>query len=687
MKHKKRITAAIMAAVMSCSAMTAVMPALTGTAITASAAASLSISSSQMSLGKGESVKLTANQSVTWRTSAPKILTVDKNGNVKAVGTGTAWITARSKSGSEKSCKITVKKAPTWVGISQSSLTMGVGETFTLSANVASDAGAATRTFRTSNSGIVKMTKTNWTGSFTAVKPGTAWVTVRLYNGLEKSCKITVKKAPTWVGLTTKNMTLTVGQTGTLGANIASDAGCATRTFRTSNSGIVKMTRTNWTGQFKAVKPGTAWVTVRTYNGKEASCKVTVKAPVPKVDDYTNNIKAALAKEAVNGKISLKVWCSGDDLKFEKSRIEEFKKKYAGSGYTFDIKVIGSFGEDSAASKIIESPSDGADVFSFADDQLDALIESGSIARMSDLFSNSVKNEQAWDAVTVSRGSDYNMYAFPKSCDNGYYLYYDKRVYKTSSDLATMDGMISKANANGKSVFLNLANPWYNAGFFFAAGVTIKYENGKQTALVYSDQGLNAAKAMCRLAEKSGKGFVGTSGTAGDNTVVINGFRDGTLAAAVSGSWNGPAIKDAIGAGNLGAAKLPTVLINGSQKQLHSFGGYKLEGVNNFSKYPVAAQTLAYYLTNADSQLKRYQQRGAIPTCKAVQSDSAVKNDPAFQAINAQKPYAHAQGKTTSGRYWASGIGSLGDYIVSTKGSLNDNQLLNELNWIQNRMS
>ena len=68
-----------------------------------------------------------------------------------------------------------------------------------------------------------------------------------------------------------------VGQTGSLSAVISpSDAGCATRTFRTSNSGIVKMTKTNWTGQFKAMKKGVAWVTVRTYNGKEKSCKITV---------------------------------------------------------------------------------------------------------------------------------------------------------------------------------------------------------------------------------------------------------------------------------------------------------------------------------------------------------------------------------------------------------------------------
>ena len=120
------------------------------------------------------------------------------------------------------------------------------------------------------------MTKTNWEGHFTALKQGTALVTVRLYNGKESSCKITVKAAPSWVSISQKTMTMKVGQTASLSASIASNAGCAARTFRTSNSSIIKMTKTDWTGSFKAVKPGTALVTVRTYNGKESSCKITV---------------------------------------------------------------------------------------------------------------------------------------------------------------------------------------------------------------------------------------------------------------------------------------------------------------------------------------------------------------------------------------------------------------------------
>lgn len=242
----------------------------------------VTLSSTQMSLGKGESVRLTATiidptvKSLKWRTSNSKILTVDQNGNVKAVGTGTAWITVRTSTGKEKSCKVTVKAAPSSVKLSNGVLTIGVGETRKLSAILPDNTAAAVRTFRSSNNNIVKMTKTNWEGEFKGVKEGIAYVTVRLFNGKEATCKVTVKAAPTWVSVNKKTMTLKVGQTATLSSYIASNAGCATRTFRTSNSSIVKMTKTNWSAQFTALKRGTAWVTVRTYNGRESTCKVTV---------------------------------------------------------------------------------------------------------------------------------------------------------------------------------------------------------------------------------------------------------------------------------------------------------------------------------------------------------------------------------------------------------------------------
>lgn len=78
----------------------------------------ISLSSTSLTLTKGQSGKLTAtvaptnatNKSITWTTSDSKVATVS-GGTVKVVGVGTATITAKATDGSGKtaSCKVTVK--------------------------------------------------------------------------------------------------------------------------------------------------------------------------------------------------------------------------------------------------------------------------------------------------------------------------------------------------------------------------------------------------------------------------------------------------------------------------------------------------------------------------------------------------------------------------------------------------
>ena len=246
---------------------------------------SVTLNNSQMSLGLGETVRLSAavypsnayDKSVKWRTSSSKVLTVDQQGNVKTVGTGTAWVTVRTSNGLEKSCKITVKNAPSKITLTKGILTLGVGEKYSVGSGVNDGAACSKRTYRTSNSSIVKMTRTDWIGDFVAVRPGVAWVTVRTYNGKESTCRVTVKAAPSNVRLNKKEMTMKVGQKGSLSAIIPYGTGCATRTFRSSNNNVVKMTKTNWTGEFTAKNKGIAYVAVKTYNGKEAYCKITVQ--------------------------------------------------------------------------------------------------------------------------------------------------------------------------------------------------------------------------------------------------------------------------------------------------------------------------------------------------------------------------------------------------------------------------
>lgn len=398
-------------------------------------------------------------------------------------------------------------------------------------------------------------------------------------------------------------------------------------------------------------------------------------------DAMTAQLKDMIAQEAAktSNKISLKAWCAADDLKFEKWLKDKFLEKYSDSRYTIEI-TFKPVEEPDVAGKVQADVSKAADVFSFPDDQLRALVDSGCIAQVADLLNNNVIAENTDSSVEVC-SIDGKPYAFPKTSDNGFFLYYDKRDL-TEEDIATFDGMLTKANSLGKSVLYPMDNAWYNAGFFFAAGCTTEYDGKTQTTDFDSDKGIEAVKAMCHVAEFSNKGLTGTGATAD----ILAGFRNGKLSAAITGTWCGPGIKDAIGADNVGASKLPTVLMGGEQKQLWSFGGYKIEGVKATTDYPNTAQLFAYYITSADSQKLRYSgamdgdtsiSRGLIPTNKEILATDELKSDAAAQAIEDQRQFSLPQSRV-GGKFWTP-QGSLGGYILGKSGSLTDAEIKEQL--------
>ena len=291
---------------------------------------SVKLSKSEVTIGVGEIVDLysTINEGSASNTrkytssdsSIAEIIPTSWNCKFKAKKPGTTYINVRTHNGKTAKCKVTVKPAPTKVSVTKTQITMGVGEKASLGSNINAGSCSTKRTYRTSNSSIVKMTKTNWVGEFTAVKPGTAWVTVRTHNGKEASCKITVKPAPTNVYMNKKTITLKVGQTGSVSSYLNSGAASSTRTYKTYDSNVLKMTKTNWEGQFKALNPGVTYVSVMTHNGKKAYCKVVVTG---------GNLSANAQKEIKVGETinDFRVSNGVDPLSFEKNIVNAARTK------------------------------------------------------------------------------------------------------------------------------------------------------------------------------------------------------------------------------------------------------------------------------------------------------------------------------------------------------------------------
>jgi uncharacterized protein YjdB len=119
-------------------------------------------------------------------------------------------------------------------------------------------------------------------GVVTLHKAGSATITSTLTK-VKKSAKVKLvvkdMHAPKSVSIAEgKNLTLTVGQSATLTANVTGQSGYAPRknlTWSTSNRNVVTVDPT--TGVICAVKAGKAKITVLTDNKKKASISIQVK--------------------------------------------------------------------------------------------------------------------------------------------------------------------------------------------------------------------------------------------------------------------------------------------------------------------------------------------------------------------------------------------------------------------------
>ena len=237
--------------------------------------------------GTGSSQTLTAtvspsnatNKTITWSSSNTSVATVS-NGVVKAVGFGTATITAKSNNGKTASCSVTVNPIqPTGIKATPETSTLyGLNGTVKLSANVMpSNATNKAVTWSSRNTSVATVSSD---GTVKAVGYGTAVITAKTVNGLTSNCTVTVNPiAVTGVSLNKSSLSFTgTGSSQTLTATVSpSNATNKTLTWSSSNTSVATVSN----GVVKAVGFGTATITAKSNNGKTASCSVTVNPIQP----------------------------------------------------------------------------------------------------------------------------------------------------------------------------------------------------------------------------------------------------------------------------------------------------------------------------------------------------------------------------------------------------------------------
>lgn len=359
----------------------------------------------------------------------------------------------------------------------------------------------------------------------------------------------------------------------------------------------------------------------------------------------------ATGEAASWGDVTLTMWGAEEDQTMLREMADAFIAENADKG---NITInIGACSEADAKDNILTDPTAAADVFAFADDQLNELVAAGALQEVS-LNADDVKSRNLEGSVEAA-SLDGKLYAYPMTADNGYFLYYDSSVI-SAEDAQTVDGILAAAAAAGRTFDMTLNDGWYIYSFFAGAGLEATLaDDGVNTVCNWNEApGADVAQAVMDIASNSA--FVSAP-----DADIVSGITNGTVCAAVSGTWNAKVAQETWGE-NYAATKLPTYTMNGEQVQMGSFAGYKLVGVNPHSANVGVAMMLADYITNEANQQKRFEDRQLGPSNINVNASEAVQAAPAIAALAAQSDFSDLQ--RVGANYWDPAA-SLGQILAS----------------------
>ena len=366
---------------------------------------------------------------------------------------------------------------------------------------------------------------------------------------------------------------------------------------------------------------------------------------------FVLSIVVVACKEEPLEEVSLTVWASELDQTLTRTLVDEFIADHADE--VILTVEVGPLSESQAADTVLADIDAAADIFSFADDQFNRLMEAGALQEIVENTAAVIAANGGANSGSILAGSsDGDLYAYPMTADNGYFLFYDSSVY-SASDVATLDGILTRAAADGSQFTMQINNGWYLYSFFQGAGLSLTYDGTVNTANWDNATGSKVTEAIIAMAEHDG--YVNMT-----DAEFSAGVTAGTITAGINGVWNATVAETAWG-DNYAATKLPTYTLDGVQTQMASFAGYKLVGVNQTTDNPYWAMMLAEYLTSEDAQVRRFGVQSWGPSNVNAAQSTEVQANPAIAALALQSQFATIQ--NVGGNYW-SPTESFGNNIV-----------------------
>jgi len=342
------------------------------------------------------------------------------------------------------------------------------------------------------------------------------------------------------------------------------------------------------------------------------------------------------------------IWCAENAVNLTKAQVAAYNELESTKAENIYVNAtVNPVGEGEAATSMITDVEAGADIYCFAQDQFARLVQAGALSKLSANAQSIVKAANDGGTVAAAQAGE-ELYAYPMTSDNGYFMYYDKSVV-AEEHIDSLEDIIADCKAAGKKFSFELeGSAWYTASFFFATGCHSDWTTDDDGKFITVSDNFNSAEGL--IAVKGMKKLVG------EESVYVNSskgadFSSGS-AVVVSGTWDYNAVLEQLG-DNFGAADLPSFTVDGTSYHLGSFSGCKLMGVKpqvNATKAAIC-HNLAQYLTGYDCQKERFEELSWGPANLQAQQLDAVQENAGLAALLAQSNYAVPQGQI-HGSWW-----------------------------------
>ena len=348
--------------------------------------------------------------------------------------------------------------------------------------------------------------------------------------------------------------------------------------------------------------------------------------------------------ESLAGTYDVVIWAPEAAIALTQQQVADFNSSNT-DGITINVTVE-PVSESEAVTTVVTDVEAAADLYFFAQDQFSRAVQAGALSKLGTSAAASVTAANDPGVVSAAKSGD-EMYAYPLTSDNGYFMYYDKSVIP-DADVDSLEALIADCEAAGKYFAFEMdTSAWYLASFFFATGCVSEWVTDDDGTFISvndtfnSPEGLIAAKGMKKLVDSP----MHLSSSSGAE------FASGA-AIVVTGTWDYTTVQEILG-DNMGVADLPSFEVDGKSYHLGSYNGCKLLGVKPQTDAVKSAvlHKLAQYLTDEAHQMERFETLAWGPANLAAQQSEEVKANPALSALFEQNAYSIPQGQI-HGSWW-----------------------------------